>query len=183
MSYDINFWNQERALELSAQEIYERLSDGADVDGLASLPLDAINTRLQEHFSDFDPSDDFPMISLDDGSIEFLGSRQCYRFDFRGDVKAKDKNAIVRIMADYECPMYDPQIGQRYDTGDGTGLGELPVFEDPTPEQVAEMERIKSEFMSQLDSSNDKKGCISVSVGVLCFAAGLAALAYRALST
>ena len=42
MSYDINFWRQERPLPVPPVEIYRRLSAGKWVDGLASAPEDLL---------------------------------------------------------------------------------------------------------------------------------------------
>jgi hypothetical protein len=164
MSYDINFWKQERPLDLSAQQIYERLSDGESVDGLAVLPVDQILQQLQEAFPKFDPQEKFPLVSLEDGSIEFIWSDQYFRFDLRGDVGAVHENRLVQIMADHGCPMYDPQINKRYDADQGMSLGELPKFEDATPAQKAEIERIKQQFMAQLQRRQQAKGCRSTAV-------------------
>ena len=65
MSYDINFWKQERSLELTNEEIYAKLCSGEAVDGLARLPTDKILQRLRERFPAFDPSDDFPDVELE----------------------------------------------------------------------------------------------------------------------
>jgi hypothetical protein len=159
MSYDINFWKQERPLELSAQEIYQRLSKGESVDGLATLAVDRILAQLREAFPDFDPEEEFPLVSLDDGSIEFIWSDQYFRFDFRGEVGATHQNRLVRIMSDHGCPMYDPQVNKRYDADGGTKLGEFYRFEDPTPEQKAEIERLKQQFMAKLEGQGQPKGC------------------------
>jgi hypothetical protein len=48
MSYDVNFWKQARPLDMSAQEIYERLSEGEPVEGLATLPVDEILGQLRD---------------------------------------------------------------------------------------------------------------------------------------
>lgn len=159
MSYDINFWKQDRPLEISAQDIYERLSSGKPVEGLTKLPVDEILTKLRDAFPDFDPDEQFPLVSIDDGSIEIAWSDQHFRFDLRGEVGAEHKNRLVHIMATHGCPMYDPQIGERYDAEEGVGLSNLPSFEDPSPEQRAEIEKIKKQFMEQIERGSGPKGC------------------------
>jgi hypothetical protein len=156
LSYDINFWKQERPLALSAQEIYERLNKKEPVEGLAKLPVDAILARLKTAFPDFDPSESFPLARTSDGSIEFFWSDQHFRFDIRGI--CGDCQKLVDIMTEFDCPMYDPQEGKRHDSQNGTALGEKPKFEDTTPEQKAEIERIKAEFLGKM-SGPQKKGC------------------------
>ncbi len=160
MSYDINFWKQGHSLDLTAEEVYAKLCSGETIDGLARLPVDEILQRLRERFPEFNPSEDFPDVELEDGNIEFGWSDYHFRFDLRGDVGSAEKNAIVDIMADYGCPMYDPQVGTRYDASEGTELGEKPKFEDPTPQQRAEAQRIQEEFLAKMQSGNTKKsGC------------------------
>lgn len=101
MSYDINFWKQERPLSLGAEEIYGHLCRGEPVDGLARLPVDSILGRLQQQFPKFDPKSEFPDVELENGNIEFGWSDQHFRFDLRGEVPAADRNALVRIMHDF----------------------------------------------------------------------------------
>ena len=116
MSYDISFWKQERPLSLSAQEIYERLSGGDEVvEGLAKLPVPQIHLRLKEAFPEFDPAESFPTVRIPRGSIEFSWSDYHFRFDIRGEIGGECQQ-LVNIMADFDCPMYDPQEGRRYDS-------------------------------------------------------------------
>jgi hypothetical protein len=156
LSYDINFWKQQRPLALSAQEIYERLNKKEPVEGLAKLPVDEILARLKAAFPDFDPAESFPLARTSEGSIEFFWSDQHFRFDIRGI--CGDCQKLVDIMSEFGCPMYDPQEGKRHDSQGGTALGEKPKFEDTTPEQKAEMERIKAEFLGKM-TGPQKKGC------------------------
>ena len=167
MSYDINFWKQERSLELTNEEIYAKLCSDEAVDGLARLPTDKILQRLRERFPAFDPSDDFPDVELEDGNIEFLWSDYYFRFDLRGNVCASEKNAIVDILAQYGCPMYDPQSGTRYDAVDGTELGEKAKFEDPTPEQLAEVQRMQEELLAKIQMGGKKKAGCGTSTSIL----------------
>src|SRR5215469_10747766 len=102
MSYDINFWKQERPLDLSAQEIYERLSSGEKAEGLAKLPVPQIHQRLKEAFPSFDPNEKFPLVRTSQGSIEFGWSDYHFRFDIRGEA-GSDCQKLVNIMADFGC--------------------------------------------------------------------------------
>lgn len=161
MSYDINFWKQERSLPLSAEQIYGRLCKREAVDGLARLPVDSILARLRERFPGFDPKADFPDVDVDGGNIEFIWSDQHFRFDLRGDVPAADRNALVQIMRDFGCPLYDPQVNQRYDADSGASPADAPAFEDATPEQKAQMEKIKTDLLAKFanQQQKQKKGC------------------------
>ena len=108
MSYDINFWKQDKPLDLSAQEIYERLSERQPVEGLVKLPVDEILDRLTVAFPDFHRKESFPTARTSEGSVEFIWSDYNFRFDIRGGICA-DCQKLVDIMADYGCPMYDPR--------------------------------------------------------------------------
>lgn len=126
------------------------------MDGLAKLPVDEILARVKLAFPDFDPSESFPLARTSEGSIEFSWSDQHFRFDIRGI--CGDCQKLVDIMTDFDCPMYDPQEGKRYDAQDGTGLGEKPTFVDTTPEQKAEIERLRAEFLAKVGGP-PRKGC------------------------
>jgi hypothetical protein len=159
VSYDINFWKQERPLPLTAAEVYGHLCRGEPVDGLARLPVDAILARLQQQFPQFDPKAKFPDVDVENGNVEFGWSDQHFRFDLRGEVPAADRNALVRILHDFGCPLYDPQVNKRYDAADGTAIGETPAFEDPTPEQKEQMEKLKADVMAMFSGQKQKRGC------------------------
>ena len=174
MSYDINFWKQERSLPMSAEEIYGHLCRGEAVDGLAPLPIDAILERLRDRFPSFDPKAEFPDVEVDGGNIEFGWSDQHFRFDLRGEVSAADRNALVQIMHDYGCPLYDPQVNKRYDAAGGTAIGETPKFEDLTPEQKAQLEKMKADMMGMFTNQPaQKKGCAGSAVLLLTAVSGV----------
>jgi len=157
MSYDINFWKQQRPLPLSPQEIYEKLSQREQVEGLAKLPIDQILARLKQAFPDFDPSEEFPLAETSEGSIEFIWTDYHFRFDIRGI--CGDCQKLVDIMREFDCPMYDPQAGKRYDSQNGTALGVAPKFEDTTPEQKAQLEAMKAEMIRKMTAQSQKQGC------------------------
>ena len=172
MSYDVNFWKQERPLSLSAQEIYERLSGGeAVVEGLAKLPVPRIHERLKQAFPDFDLSESVPVVRIARGSVEISWSDHHFRFDIRGEI-GSDCQRLVEIMADFDCPMYDPQVGRRYDSEDGTALGKRPTFEDQTPEQREQFERLKAEALAKIGRV-ERKGCGSRSLLFMTAVAGV----------
>jgi len=180
MSYDINFWKQNRPLNLSAQEIYERLSRRETVEGLAKLPVPQIHQRLKRAFPEFDPSESFPLVTTSRGSIEFLWSNFHFRFDIRGEV-GSDCQTLVDIMADFDCPMYDPQEGRRYDSKDGTALGEMPKFHDATPDQREQLERLKAAAIAKAAGrvQPQKKGRAAQSLFFLTALAGVCWAAVR----
>lgn len=146
------------------------------MDGLARLPVDAILARLQQQFPQFDPKAKFPDVDVENGNIEFGWSDQHFRFDLRGEVSAADRKALVRIMHEFGCPLYDPQVNKRYDAADGTTIGQTPAFEGPTPVQREQMEKLKADMMAKLSRQKQKRGCAGsaalflVAVGSLAWA-------------
>jgi len=172
MSYDITFWKQQRPLELPPQDIYLKVLRNEPVNGLEKLPVDQVLGRLKSAFPDFDPAEDFPLARTSQGSIEFSWSDYHFRFDLRGI--CGDCQKLVDIMGEFNCPMYDPQQGKRYDLSHGIALGETPPFEDTTPEQRAEMERMLASALSQFEPGKNRKGCAGRAA---MFLAGLTAIA------
>ena len=157
MSYDINFWKQERSLKLSTEDIYGKLCEGEAVEGLAKLPVEQILLRLKQTFPEFDSNEQFSTVETSEGSIEFSWSEQHFRFDIRGLCGECQK--LVDVMTEFGCPMYDPQENKRYDAQGGTALGDAPKFEDATPEEKAGVERIKREALAKISGASARKGC------------------------
>lgn len=160
MSYDINFWKQSQPLEMPPSEIYGTLCNGDTVEGLEALPIDTIYERIRAAFPSFDPKEDFPVIEFEHCGIEVSSSPQHVRFDIRGDI-GSETNRLIEILAEFGCPLYDPQIDQRFDQNDGVDLGVPPKFEDMTDEQRAAQKQAMDAAMQRLFSANtpQKKGC------------------------
>jgi len=157
MSYDINFWKQERPLTLSPEDVYKKLCNGEPVQGLAKLPVEQIHTKLKQAFPEFDPTEQFSTVQTSEGSIEFSWSDRHFRFDIRGICGECQK--LVDVMKEFDCPMYDPQDNKRYDAQGGMALGGAPKFEDPTPEEKVEWERVRRETLAKFSAASEKKGC------------------------
>lgn len=171
MSYDINFWKLSRPLAARPQDIYAELCEGNSVEGLAQLPIRDILTRIAAAFPGFDPDDDFPMIELENSGIEVNHSPQHVRFDIRGELDSS-VNTLVEILADFGCPMYDPQVNERYDRDNGLALGDPPQFEDMTDEQRQARDRHMAAALAAFDRPRKKPGCGSACL-LLALAGGL----------
>lgn len=116
MSYDLNFWKQKAGVKLDPQVVYEKLSDGKRVKGLETLPIDQILTRFQEVFAkgweQLDPLNWERKRSK--GSFQIFTTPQYFRVDCYG-MSGEDMNKIVDIGLDFDCPLFDPQVGKRFD--------------------------------------------------------------------
>ena len=118
MSYDLNFWRytDEHNHSLDHQTVYEKLSHGDQVAGLESLPIDEILQDIRKVFVKWQvQEDDLAFESPQNkGVFTVFTTPQFVRFDCHG-MGGDDMNQMIDIMDKYDCPLYDPQVPQRYD--------------------------------------------------------------------
>ena len=115
MSYDLDFWKYKPGVMLDHQQVYERLSDGQQVEGLCDLPIVDILQRVKIVFTDagWEQLDELNWEG-DDGAFQIFTTPQFIRFDCYS-MDGDDMNRIIDIADEFDCPLYDPQAGQRYD--------------------------------------------------------------------
>lgn len=116
MSYDLNFWKYKPGISLDHQAVYGQLSEGEEVEGLEDLPIEALLARIGEVFSDWEQLDRLNYESPGRGAFQLSTTRQSLRVDCYGMV-GEDMNHFIDIGAEFACPLYDPQVGQRFDGG------------------------------------------------------------------
>ena len=116
MSYDLDFWKYKNGVYLNNQETYEKCSNEQIVEGLEDLPIESIledvrvefNTwRMEESDLDFENPEGR-------GAFQIFTTTQFIRFDCYG-MQGEDMNRIIDVMNKYHCPLYDPQVQQRFD--------------------------------------------------------------------
>ena len=116
MSYDLDFWRYKHDAGGNAnhQDIYERLSDGQRIDVLEELPIDEIMKRVNEVFSTggWKKLDDLNWAS-ENGAFQLYTTSQLFRVDCYG-MDGNDVNKFIDIASEFDCPLYDPQVGERY---------------------------------------------------------------------
>ncbi|TPN82877.1 hypothetical protein [Aquimarina algicola] len=116
MSYDLDFWKYKKGIYLDNQEVYEKCSDAQTIDGLEDLPIESILRDVQKEFTSWKMNDsniDFENPN-GNGSFQIFTTKQFVRFDcYR--MSGEDMNRIIDIMYEFGCPLYDPQVPQRYD--------------------------------------------------------------------
>ena len=115
MSYDLDFWKYRRGVSLDHQATYEKLSDGQAVEGLEDLPIDLMLARLKEVFADWEQLDGETWES-DNGSFQMFTTPQLFRVDCYG-MNGDDMNKIIDVADEFGCPLYDPQVNERYNGG------------------------------------------------------------------
>ncbi len=114
MSYDLVFWKQTSACTKPPLEIYEALMEEQHVGGLEPLPISAIVSRVEQRFSSL--TRDGGLVFWDDeerGMFELYVSDQHVHFCCRQLIN-EDMNTIIDIAAEFGCPLFDPQLNQRF---------------------------------------------------------------------
>lgn len=116
MSYDLDFWKYKTGIYLDHQEVYEKCSDEQIVEGLENLPLESILKNIQKEFIDWKIEDSNVHFenSNGNGAFQLFTTKQFVRFDCYG-MESVDMDRLIDLMNKYECPLYDPQVTQRYD--------------------------------------------------------------------
>ena len=114
MSYDLNFWRYQDAVSLNHQDVCEQLCAGETVEGLMNLPVKHILTRIAEAFSANWTRFGNDCWESDRGAFQLYTTDQyvcvhCY--GMTGD----DMNIFIDILLEFDCPLYDPQVGERFD--------------------------------------------------------------------
>ncbi|MBD5469314.1 MAG: hypothetical protein HDR21_14385 [Lachnospiraceae bacterium] len=116
MGMDFNFWKYKEGVAHDNDRVYESACcDGKIVEGLESLPIDDIFKKVASVFSDWTALDKNHYEKEGRGAFEIFTTSQIVRFDCYGMQEA-DRNALMDILIDYGCPLYDPQIATRFDS-------------------------------------------------------------------
>lgn len=116
MSLDLNFWkeiDEIEGVEMSYREIYERLSNEEVIEGLEELPIPKILEKLQQHFSDWEISEQI-YFEKDNMAFDINYTSQFVRFDCYS-VPGTIMNDIIDIMISFKCPLYDSAIDERFE--------------------------------------------------------------------
>ena len=117
MSYDLDFWKYKDKSNQDHQKTYEALSDGETLDSVEELPIEKMKERVAELFSSgWERLDDLTWEagSDDRGSFQLFTTAQFFRVDCYG-MEGDDMNHFIDIGVEFGCPLYDPQVSQRYD--------------------------------------------------------------------
>ncbi|MCH5349556.1 MAG: hypothetical protein J1E40_09550 [Oscillospiraceae bacterium] len=115
MGRHLAFWKYEDGVYLDNQKVYEEACcDEKIIDGLSTLPTDRILGRVSEVFADYDKLDERNYESSN-GSFTVSTTEQSVLFDCGWSMLMTELNKIIDIMAEFDCPFYDPQIKTRFD--------------------------------------------------------------------
>lgn len=114
MSYDLNFWRYKKGIKLEHQAVYEQLSDAQRVEGLDELSIDAMINRVCELFRDWERLDGVTFDGGERGCFQLFTTSQVFRVDCYG-MDGDDMNKFIDVGNEFGCPLYDPQVGERFD--------------------------------------------------------------------
>lgn len=115
MSYDLNFWKYQSEIYLDSQTTYASLCDGERVEGLEDLPIEEMLDRLKVFFSDgWAQTEELNWEATSRGAFQVSTTPQMFRVDCYG-MSDDDMNRFIDLGTEFGCPLYDPQVGTRFD--------------------------------------------------------------------
>jgi hypothetical protein len=113
--YELIFWNYKEGVYLNHHLVYEAIADGELVDGLEDLPIEVILNRIAKVFATWEKVDDFSWKNNNEvGAFHVRTTSQSIKIDCYG-TEGKTMDKLVDIMEEYKCPLYDPQVPERFD--------------------------------------------------------------------
>jgi hypothetical protein len=117
MSYDLCFWSEEPGSRLAAQTVYKQLLDGADVDGLLPLPIDAYLEALADAFpgGTREPNGTSEWFVWEGPSSMFeVWWSAVHVLVIMRPLNESKANQLIDLAASFGAPLYDPQTGERF---------------------------------------------------------------------
>jgi hypothetical protein len=113
--YELLFWRYLEEVYLNHHEVYEALVEKEEVEGLEKLPVEVIMNRIASVFSDWEKVDDNSWQNTKGkGAFQVISTPQSVKIDCYGTV-GKTMDKLVDLMEEFKCPLYDPQVPERYD--------------------------------------------------------------------
>jgi hypothetical protein len=113
--YELLFWKYLDEVYLNHHEVYEAIDEQLDVEGLEELPITVIMNRINSVFSSWEKVDENSWKNTNGkGAFHIKTTPQSIKIDCYG-TEGKTMNLLVDTMAEFKCPLYDPQVPERYD--------------------------------------------------------------------
>ncbi len=116
MGVDLNFWKVQDGFDLDSAAVYQTACcDHENVEGLEALPIEEILKETAAVFQDWNAIDLWNYEKTDgQGSFQITTMPQTVWFDCYAMERA-DMKRFSSMMSKFECPLYDPQQGVRFD--------------------------------------------------------------------
>ncbi|MGZ9675314.1 hypothetical protein [Flavobacterium sp. GNP001] len=113
--YELVFWKYEDEVYLNHQLVYEALLEEQTVEGLEELPVQVILNRLATVFSSWEKVDENSWKNTKGkGAFQVKTTPKSIQIDCYG-TEGKTMNLLADTLEEFKCPLYDPQVPQRYD--------------------------------------------------------------------
>lgn len=113
--YELIFWRYQDGIYLNHQLVYEALVEEEIVEGLEELPVTVIVNRINSVFSNWEKVDENSWKNPNGkGAFQVKTTPQSIQIDCYG-TEGKTMNLLVDTMEEFKCPLYDPQVPERYD--------------------------------------------------------------------
>ena len=113
--YELVFWKYLEEVYLNHQEVYEAIGEQDFIEGLEELPVEVIINRIASVFSKWERVDENSWKNNNGvGAFQVKTTPQSVQIDCYG-TEGKTMNKLVDIMEEFKCPLYDPQVPERYD--------------------------------------------------------------------
>lgn len=114
MSYELGFWKYKKGVYIDPQTAYEQLCEGNPVSGIETIPIEKILKKISIEFITWERTGLYDFESETEGSFQVTVNDQFVRIDCY-EMDEEDMNVFIDIMLDFHCPLYDPQVPQRFD--------------------------------------------------------------------
>jgi hypothetical protein len=114
--YELVFWKYLEEVYLNHHEVYEIISEEqAEIEGLEILPVQVILNRIASVFSKWEKVDEASWKNNSGvGAFHIRTTPHSIKIDCYG-TEGKTMDLLVNIMEEFKCPLYDPQVPERYD--------------------------------------------------------------------
>ena len=113
--YELLFWRYLEEVYLNHHEVYEALLEKEEVEGLEKLPVEVILNRINSVFSSWEKVDENSwQNNTGKGAFQIITTLQSLKIDCYG-TEGKTMNKLVDVLEEFKCPLYDPQVPERYD--------------------------------------------------------------------
>ncbi len=117
MSVELDFWKYKADARKNDGEVYDTVCcGGGSMEGLAELPVGEIIEKIAETFSDWRAIGRVDYEKDGSGTFSVSTTPQSVRIDCY-DMSGEDMSRLIELMEDFDCPLYDPRLGERFDRG------------------------------------------------------------------
>ena len=113
--YELVFWIYQDGIYLNHHLVYESILEEELVEGLEDLPTTVILNRINTLFSKWERVDENSWKNNNgSGAFHVRTTSQSIKIDCYG-TEGKTMDVLVNALEEFKCPLYDPQVPERYD--------------------------------------------------------------------